>query len=166
MTNLSASIWTDGLGRAADRIAFSVFAVKILVLGRARPSTVGWCRTKVLRISSRKMVSKERRIEPRSALQGTVWVHNIESETVLCAKLVNVCPNGVGIASEHAIPPRSYVLFRATNGKIHGAASIRYCSWWKGRYRVGLELTGGTRVTPQLRQPASAADVPTRDESV
>src|SRR5579872_3149101 len=93
------------------------------------------------------MVSRERRIAPRSTIERSVWVHNIDSETTRCAKIVNLCSTGVGVASEHAIPPRSYVLFRATDGSVHGTAWVRYCTWWKGRYRVGLEVTGGNKLT-------------------
>jgi hypothetical protein len=92
------------------------------------------------------MVSKERRSQPRSAIKGCVWMHNIDSETIFCAELVNLCSTGVGIASDHAIPPLSYVVFRSTNGRVHGTASIRYCAWWRGRHRVGLELTGGNQL--------------------
>jgi hypothetical protein len=88
------------------------------------------------------MPSRDRRIEPRAAIQGNIWLHDIHSDSVVSAKLVNLSCTGLGVALERPIEPRSYVVFRATRTELANCACVRHCTWAKGAYRVGLELSG------------------------
>lgn len=92
------------------------------------------------------MKNKEKRTQSRSELTGRVWLALHDSGDVMRATLNNKSSNGVGLVVDKMIPERSYVYFQGNVGRIDDnlgtSASVRFCTWAKGGYRVGLELAG------------------------
>ncbi len=59
-------------------------------------------------------------------------------------RLVNVSVEGVQVLVDEKIPARTYVHCSDAKLGIRGRASVRYCEYSKGKYRIGLEFSGGS----------------------
>ena len=59
-------------------------------------------------------------------------------------QIVNVSVEGAQVLVDEKIPVRTYVYCSDAKLGIRGRASVRYCDFSKGKYRMGLEFSGGS----------------------
>ncbi len=98
----------------------------------------------VLRATAR-MADKRKHV--RRALMGAIQVlldPGTGRDRVVNARVMNVSNTGLQIQVGEQLPTRAYVSCNDTKLGISGRGCVRYCTYSKGKYLVGLEFSGGT----------------------
>ena len=67
------------------------------------------------------------------------------------ARALDVSETGARLKVPEAIVVQSCVTIRSENLKLHGQASVRYCSRLGTNYAVGLEFSRGVRWSPAAK---------------
>ncbi len=83
----------------------------------------------------------------RDTIEGSfqfLWEDADGREHVSQAKIVDISPNGIGLRSDQAIPPRSPISCNHEKLGIRGRGTVRHCTYSKGKYLIGVEFSGGT----------------------
>jgi hypothetical protein len=73
-----------------------------------------------------------------------LWQDGDGRDHVSRAHIVNVSVVGLQLQVDERIPLRSVVSCNDEFLKIRGNGTVRYCSFAKGKYQIGLEFSGGT----------------------
>ena len=73
-----------------------------------------------------------------------LWEDADGHEQVSRAKIVDISPLGIGFLCDQAIPVRSPVSCNHENLGIRGRGTVRHCTYLKGKYKIGVEFSGGT----------------------
>jgi hypothetical protein len=73
-----------------------------------------------------------------------LWEDAEGREQVSRAKIVDISPLGIGLLSDQAIPVRSSISCNHENLGVRGRGTVRHCTYVKGKYKIGVEFSGGT----------------------
>ena len=73
-----------------------------------------------------------------------LWEDADGRERVSQAKIVDISPLGIGLLSDQAIPVRSPISCNHEKLGIRGRGTVRHCTYMKGKYKIGVEFSGGT----------------------
>ncbi len=65
------------------------------------------------------------------------------------ARTIDVSKDGIAVELAEPVEIRSFVQLQCENLKLTGPAAVRNCDRRYGKYRVGLEFTGGLKLTVQ-----------------
>jgi EAL and modified HD-GYP domain-containing signal transduction protein len=87
------------------------------------------------------------RREPRQAVDvrlRVLWQDESRREHISNARLVNVSGFGMQLLVDDKIPLRAVVSCSDPKLGISGRGSVRYCTFSKGKYVVGVEFSNGT----------------------
>ena len=91
-----------------------------------------------------------------SGVLRILWEDADGRERISRGNLVNVSARGIQLAVDEKIPVRSYISCNDTKLGIRGRGSVRYCSYSKGKYQIGVEFSGGTG----WREPGAPPSAP------
>ena len=89
----------------------------------------------------------ELRRHPRFPLTGTLrvlWEDSEGRQIVTRGQVTNVSVSGIQLLVDHAIPVRTHIFCNEPALRIAGQGSVRYSQYSKGKYRIGIDFSGGT----------------------
>jgi len=96
------------------------------------------------RSSARKKNARRKQRYPASGVLRVLWEDSTGRERISKAELIDVSVSGLQLQLEEKIPVHTYLTCNAPDLGISGRGSVRYCNFLKGKYRAGVEFTGGT----------------------
>ena len=110
----------------------------------------------------------ELRKHPRFPLAGTLrllWENEQGGQVVTRGQVTNVSVSGIQLLVDHPIPVRTHIFCNEPELRIAGRGSVRYSRFAKGKYRIGIDFSGGTgwrepvthQREPAAQEPALAA---------
>jgi len=88
-----------------------------------------------------------------AGLLRILWEDGGGRERISNGRLVNVSVEGIQLLVDEQIPIRSYVSCNDIKLGIRGRGSVRYCVFSKGKYRIGIEFSGGTGFREPIAPP-------------
>ncbi|MGD0296964.1 MAG: hypothetical protein ABSE86_07585 [Bryobacteraceae bacterium] len=80
-----------------------------------------------------------------------MWCDPAGNDKFANAVAMDISEMGVRLKVPEALAVQSCVTLRSEPLKLHGQASVRYCSRQGTTYAVGLELARGVRWTPAAK---------------
>jgi hypothetical protein len=83
-----------------------------------------------------------------------LWEDGAGQPKMTHGRIVDVSVEGAQVLADEKIPVRTYAYCSEPKLGIRGRASVRYCDFSKGKYRIGLEFSGGSG----WQQPAAVAE--------
>jgi c-di-GMP-related signal transduction protein len=72
------------------------------------------------------------------------WQAHDGRERVVPATVMNASAEGLQVQASGAIPVRACVTCHGLKMRISGQGTVRYCTFVKGKYLIGIEFRGGT----------------------
>ena len=84
-----------------------------------------------------------------------MWCDTSGHDKFANATALDISETGVRLKVPEALVVQSCVTLRSENLKLHGQASVRYCSRIGTTYAIGLEFGRGVRWSPSAKQAVS-----------
>ena|SRR5947209_3850986 len=76
------------------------------------------------------------------------WQDRLGQDKYAMVHSYDISSTGIRLTMPEAVAVRTVVVLQSGSLRLHGSASVRYCTRATGRYVVGVEFVGGMQWQP------------------